>query len=152
MMRRVKSGLTLLAVAVTGHVVAAQGTTMTKPMANEKSYTGCLEAGSTAGTFTLTHAAMAMAKDAMAQDGMAKDGMGKGAMAPEAYALAGTGVDFAAHVGHKVSVMAQAPKAGGAMMKNGMPGDAMKHEGMGMEKAMPSLTVSSLTMVATTCK
>lgn len=156
MMRRLNPGLTLLAVAVMGHAVGAQGTTMAKPMANEKSYTGCLEAGTATGTFTLTHAAMAMAKDAMGKDGMAKDGMmkdgmAKGAMAPEAYALSGAGVDFAAHVGHKVTVMATASK-GGAMMKNGMSNDAMKHDGMAMDKAMPSLTVSSLTMVATTCK
>ena len=150
MMRRMNPVLTMLAVAAMGHVVSAQGGgSMAKPMANEKTYTGCLETGSTAGTFTLTHAAaaMAMGKDSMGKDSMGKDGMKKDAMgmshdqmAPETFALTGTGVDFATHVGHKVSVTAKAPAGGGAMKADAMA------------KSMPSLTVSSLTMVATTCK
>lgn len=65
-----------VAVAMSGLAASAQDK-MSKPMemGKEKSYTGCVEAGASAGTFTLGHATaeMAMGKDAMGKDAMKKD-------------------------------------------------------------------------------
>ena len=136
-----------VATMMTGLVVgaSAQGVTMPKDtMAKSDSmgmaksaptnYTGCVEAGTTAGSYILTHlsadAAMtkdsmgkdavkadamkkdAMTKDAMkdtmAKDGMKKDamkdGMMKDAMMSEHLMLTGTAVNLQPHVGHKVTV------------------------------------------------
>ena len=112
------------------------------------SYTGCVEAGSTAGTFVLTHfsADMAMGKDAMAKDGMKKDTMAKDDMAKDSMKkdamkdtmmkdgmmadhliLTGTAVNLAPHVGHKVMV-------------TGKSGEKM------------AFTVATVKMVASSCQ
>ena len=57
----------------------AKGDKMDKMEMMDANYTGCIEAGSTAGTFMLTHVAAAnhMGKDMMKKDAMAKDTMAK---------------------------------------------------------------------------
>ena len=114
-------------------------------MKSEMSYTGCIER-SPDGAITLGHAmasstttkksmagdSMAkdsMAKDAMAKDSMAHDSMMKDAMA-STLALAGTSVDLAKHVGHKVTV-------------KGVAGDTMG--------GMATFNVKSIKMVGSSC-
>jgi len=117
-------------------------------MAHDQRYTGCIERSQDGG-FTLAHAAKAdgamkkpmardsmttesMTKDSMAKDSMAKDPMAKDSMMTDAMALgvAGTGVDLAKHVGHKVTV-------------TGVSGGSMN--------GMATFTVKSVKMVAASC-
>ena len=161
---RMWNRLTVLAMAAMVQPAAAQS--MAKPMAMAKTYTGCLAAGSTAGTFTLTHAAEEMP---MAKDGMKKDAMGMGKeMASMTFAIASSSVDLKGHVGHQVALTAtEATSAMGmekhdAMAKPGdamakpmdtmaKPGDAMAKPGA-MAAPTASLAVSALRMIATKCK
>jgi hypothetical protein len=55
---------------------------MAKPIDMAKSYTGCVAAGTSPGSFMLAHATidMATAKDAIAKDTMRKDTIAKDAM------------------------------------------------------------------------
>jgi hypothetical protein len=152
------SNVAILLVAVSSVAVGAQsGGTMAKGDKMDKmemmdaNYTGCLEAGSAAGTFMLTHVATAdhlgkdmvtkdtMAKDTMAKDAMAKDGMSH-AMAPATLTLTGSSVDLSKHLGHKVSIT-------GSLSHEKM--DAMEKGTMG--KSTPTFTVKSVKMVAATC-
>ena len=110
-------------------------------------YTGCVEAGSAAGTFMLTHVATAdrmvndiMKKDAMAKGTMAKDGMSHESMAPTTLTLTGSSVDLSKHLGHEVSVT-------GWLAPEKM--DAMEKGTMG--KSSSTFTVKSLKMIASTC-
>lgn len=139
--------IALLALVALPHLASAQagGGAMGKPMSKDKTYTGCVEAGS-AGAFTLTHATsdMGMHKDGMGGGMMKKDAMKRDAMAPMSLAISSTAVDLSKHVGHKVSVT-----AGAAAMGMEQPG-AMAKPG-GMDKKMPTLAVSSLKMIAGTC-
>ena len=139
----------------------AKGDKMDKMEMKDATYTGCVEAGMTAGTFTLTHVAVgamgkdamkkdtmkkdAMAKDTMAKDTMAKDTMGKDAMAPETLALTSSSVDLRKHLGHKVAVTGSA--AQGKM--DAMGKDTMAKDGM--MKDAPAFTVKSLKMVSASC-
>ena len=145
-----------VATMVAGLVAGASAQTATMPkdtmakgdsMAMAKSptsYTGCVEAGSTAGSYILTHfsadammgkesmakdgmKADAMKKDAMAKDSMAKDSMMKDAMMSEHLMLTGTAVNLQPHVGHKVTVA-----------------------GKGADKM--SFAVSTVKMVASSCQ
>ena len=121
------SSVAILVAAVSSVAVGAQsGGTMAKGDKMDKmemmdaNYTGCLEAGSAAGTFMLTHVATAdhmgkdmmkkgaaakdtMAKDTMAKDAMAKDGMSHESMAPTTLTLTGSSVDLSKHLGHSVT-------------------------------------------------
>jgi pentapeptide MXKDX repeat protein len=113
----------------------------------DASYTGCIESGAGAGTFTLTHVAASdrMAKDtmkmdAMKEDAMAKDSMGHDSMAPTTLALTGSSADLRKHLGHKVTVV-------GSPAHEKM--DAMEKDAM--DKATPTFTVKSVKMVAATC-
>jgi pentapeptide MXKDX repeat protein len=152
------SNVAILVVAVSSVAVGAQsvgtmakGDKMDKMEMMDANYTGCLEAGSAAGTFTLTHVATAdhmgkdvvtkdtMAKDTMAKDAMAKDGMSH-AMAPATLTLTGSSVDLSKHLGHKVSIT-------GSLAHEKM--DAMEKGTMG--KSTPTFTVKSVKMVAATC-
>src|SRR4029453_8658886 len=90
------SSVAILVAAVSSVAVGAQsGGTMAKGDKMDRmemmdaNYTGCIEAGSAAGTFMLTHVATAdhmgkdiMKKDAMAKDTMTKDAMGEGPHEP----------------------------------------------------------------------
>ena len=124
----------------------AKGDKMDKMEMKDATYTGCIEAGTAAGMFMLTHAAAdqmgkdAMTKDAMKKDTMAKDTMSKDAMAPMTLTLASSSVNLSKHLGHKVSVIGSS-----AHGKN----DAMEKDTMG--KSASTFTIKSLKMVAASC-
>ena len=155
------SSVAILVAAVSSVALGAQsGGTMAKGDKMEMmdaNYTGCIEAGSAAGTFMLTHVAAAdhmgkdmmkkdaiardaMAKDTMAKDAMAKDRMSKDAMAPTTLTLTGSSVDLSKYLSHKVSIT-------GSLAHEKM--DAMDKGTMG--KSTSTFTVKSLKMVAATC-
>lgn len=148
-----KPAITILALAVMSHLTSAQsgGDQMAKPMGKVKTYTGCIEAGASAGTFNLTHAMAdmgmgkdAMGKEAMKKDPMVKDAMGKEAMPPASIAISGKTIDLSKHVGHKVSVTGAAADMGMAQ-----PDAMAKPDEMG--KKMPVLAITAIKMIATTC-
>jgi pentapeptide MXKDX repeat protein len=153
------SSVAILVAAVSSVAVGAQsGGTMAKGDKIDKremmdaNYTGCLEAGTAAGTFMLTHVATAdhmgkdmmkkdaMAKDTMTKDAMAKDGMSHESMAPKTLTLTGSSVDLSKHLGHQVSLP-------GWLAHEKM--DAMEKGTMG--KSTSTFTVKSLKMIAATC-
>jgi hypothetical protein len=152
-------GVAILVAAVWSGAVGAQsggtmakGDKMDKMQMMDTNYTGCIEAGSAAGTFALTHLVAAdhmgkdmMKEDVMKNDTMAKDtkamgSMSQSAMAPTTLTLTGSSVDLRKHVGHKVTVT-------GSLAHDKM--DAM--EKGTMDKATSTFTVKSLKMVAATC-
>lgn len=147
-----KPAITIVAVTVMSYTVDAQsgGGTMANPMASDKTYTGCIEAGPTHGTFTLTNAmaAMGMGKDAMNNHAMTKDAPKKGAMGkdamPSSLAISSKTIDLSKHVGHQVSATGS-DAMGMAMSKP----DTMAKEQA--EKSMPALSITAITMIATTC-
>jgi pentapeptide MXKDX repeat protein len=130
--------------AVAGAQDHKRDDTMNK-MKSEMSYTGCIER-SPDGAFTLGHAMAtsatakksmpgdSMAKDSMAKDAMAKDSMTHDSMMKDAMAstlgLTSTSVDFAKHVGHKVTV-------------KGVAGDTMG--------GLATFNVKSIKMVGSSC-
>jgi hypothetical protein len=145
MMKSMIPSVVIAIVAMSMGIRAQSGGTMAKDDkmgkmdGPTKTYTGCVEAGSEAGAFTLTHvmAADHMGKGAMQKDTMKNDAMGKDAMAhdttmPTTLTLTGKSVDLSKHVGHKVTVTGSAGQ------------DAM-------EKGMSAFTVKSLKMVASSC-
>jgi hypothetical protein len=87
-----------------------------------------------------------MKKDGMAKDGMAKDGMTMDGMKPMSMMLTSTTVDLSKHVGHKVTVTGGDQAMGGGMAKP----DTMAKPGE-MDKAMPTMTVTSVKMMSATC-
>ena len=125
---------------------------MDKMEMKDTTYTGCVEAGSEPGSFTLTHLAAedhmgndamkkdTMGNDTMKKDTMPKDSMGKDAMAPMVLSVTGSSVDLGKHLGHKVSVTGS--PAHGKM-------DAMGKDTMA--KGVSAFTVKSLRMVAASC-
>jgi hypothetical protein len=116
--------------------------------AKEMTYTGCVAAGTAAGTYMLNNmmsdmAAKPAATTQPAAGSMGKDTMRHDASMPMSVMLMGTKVDFSKHVGHKVSVT-------GTMAK----GDAMaKDAAVPASGSMPmsSVSVSSVKMISTTC-
>ena len=153
------SSVAILVAAVSSVALGAQsGGTMAKGDKMDKremmdaNYTGCIEAGSAAGTFMLTHVATAdhmgkdmmkkdaMAKDTMKKDAMAKDGMSHESMAPITLTLTGSAVDLSKHLGHEVSLT-------GSLAHEKM--DAMEKGTMG--KSTSTFTVKSVKMIAATC-
>jgi pentapeptide MXKDX repeat protein len=158
-MKRIMSSVAVLVAAVLSVGVAAQsngtmgkGDKMNEMEMKDATYTGCVEAGSEPGSFTLTHlaaedhmgnAAMkkdAMGKDTMKKDTMVKDSMSNDAMAPMALSVTGSSVDLGQHLGHTVSVTGS--PAHGKM-------NAMGKDTMG--KGASAFTVKSLKMVAASC-
>jgi hypothetical protein len=101
----------------------------------EKSVTGCVQAGTSPGTYQLTNAMPAMDKTATDVAGAAKASMGT-------IALTGTDVDLAPHVGHKVTVT-------GTL--SGKMKDDKAAPATDTAAAAPSMKVKSVTMVSTTC-
>jgi hypothetical protein len=97
-----------------------------------RTYTGCLAAGTEAGTFTLTHAS---ADDHMGKDAMKNDAMKNDAMKNDALIVSSKSVDLSKHVGHKVTVT-------GSSAADKMDATA---------KSMSGFTVKSLKMVSTSC-
>lgn len=127
---RTLGGMAVVVVAMSALAAGAQDK-MDKPMdmgSKAKTYTGCVEAGSVAGAFTLGHATREMAMGKDNKDGMKKDAMGKGTMDVAALSIpiSSKKVDLRKHIGHQVSVT-------------------------GAEDSMHALTVSSLKMLASTC-
>ena len=128
----------------------AKGDKMDKMEMKDATHTGCIEVGSTAGTFTLTHVADdhmakdAMKKDTMKKDTMKSDTMGKDTMATT-LTLTSASVDLSKHLGHKVSVTGSA--AHGKM--DAMGKDTMAKDGMAKDAS--AFTVKSLKMVAASC-
>jgi len=158
------SSVAILVAAVSSVAVGAQsggtmakGDKMNKMEMMDANYSGCIEAGSAAGTFMLTHVVTAdhmgkdmmkkdgmakdsMAKNSMTKDAMAKDGMSHESMAPTTLTLTGSSVDLSKHLGHKVSLA-------GSRAHEKM--DAMEEDTMG--KPSSTFTVKSLKMIAATC-
>lgn len=153
------SSVAVLIAAVSSVALGAQsGGTMAKGDKLDKmemmdaNYTGCVEAGRTAGIFMLTHVATAdhmgkdvmkkdaVAKDTMAKDAMAKDGMSHESMVPTTLTLTGSSVDLSKHLGHKVSIT-------GSLAHEKM--DAMEKGTLG--KSTFTFTVKSLKTIAATC-
>ena len=156
-MKSMMWSVALLVAVVLPAVVGAQsgsmakGEKMDKMEMKEATYTGCIAAGTTAGTFVLTHVADdhmgkdAMKKDAMKNDGMKKDTTAKDTMAATTMPLMSTSVDLGKHLGHKVSVSGmEAHGKMDAMGKDTMAKDAMAKDG-------PAFTVKSLKMIAASC-
>jgi hypothetical protein len=112
----------------------------------DTTYTGCLETGAAAGTFTLTHVVAedhmgkAMMKDSKGKGAMSGEQMEHDSMAPATLSLTGTKVDLHKHLGHKVAVSgSMSPDAMHSMEKDSM-------------KASPSVfSVKSLKMIAASC-
>ena len=102
-----------------------------------RTYTGCLAAGTEAGTFTLTHASADdhMGKDAMKNDAMKSDPMKSDPVKNDALIVSSKSVDLSKHVGHKVTVT-------GSSAADKMDATA---------KSMSGFTVKSLKMVSTSC-
>jgi pentapeptide MXKDX repeat protein len=158
------SSVAILVAAVSSVAVGAQsGGTMAKDdkmgrmEMMDGNYTGCIEAGSAAGTFMLTHVATAdhmgkdmmkkgamakdtMAKNTMTKDAMATDGMSHESMAPTTLTLTGSSVDLSKHSGHKVSLTGSLAHEKMDAMEKGMAG-----------KSTATFTVKSLKMIAATC-
>jgi hypothetical protein len=129
----------VLAAAWSVAVAAQTGGTMDKSQRMDKmptqvTYIGCLEAGSAAGTFTLTHADR-MGNDAMKKDAMAKGAMSHDMMASTRLHLASSSVDLSKNVGRKVSVTGSA--------------SAMHKDEAGMNAS--TFTVKTLKRVAASC-
>jgi hypothetical protein len=164
-MKSSMSGVAILVAAVCSVAVAAQsGATMAKGDAMSKmemkdtTYTGCIEAGSTDGSFTLTHLSGddhmakemtksgAMKNDSIAKDTketkdtIAKEHMGHDAMTPTTLNLASSSIDLRKHLSHKVSVT-------GSLAHEKM--DAMEKDTM--SKPISTFNVKSLKMVAASC-
>ena len=158
-MKRIMSSVAVMVAAVLSVGVAAQsngtmgkGDKMNEMEMKDTTYTGCVEAGSEPGSFTLTHlaaedhmgnAAMkkdAMGKDTMKKDTMVKDSMSNDAMAPMALSVTGSSVDLGKHPGHTVSVTGS--PAHGKM-------DSIGKDTMG--KGASAFTVKSVKMVAASC-
>jgi pentapeptide MXKDX repeat protein len=129
----------------------AKGDKMDKMEMKDATYTGCIAAGTAAGTFTLTHIAAdamgkdAMKKDTMKKDTMATDTMGKDAMAPESLALASSSVDLSKHLGHKVAITGSSAHS----KMDAMGKDTMAKDGMAKDASV--FTVKSLKMVSASC-
>jgi len=151
-MKAMMCGVVLLIAAAVPVAVGAQSGTMAnddkmdKMKMKDATYNGCIEAGTAAGTFMLTHVVTDhMGKEAMNKDTMAKDTMSKDTMAPTTLTLTSSSVDLSKHLGHRVSVTGAA--AGGTM-------DAMGKETSAkdaMTKGASAFTVKSLKMVAASC-
>lgn len=145
-MKWTMSNAAILVAALSSVAVGAQsrGTMAKADMLEmvDATYAGCVEAGSAAGTFRLTHVSLPdqMGKDMMKKDAMAADGMSKDAMAPTTLTLTGSKVDLGKHLGHKVSV-------------TGSPAhEKMEARDEGtMGKAATTFTVKSLKMIAAAC-
>ena len=146
-MKSMMWSVALLVAAVLPVAVGAQSGTMAKGGKMDKmemkdaTYTGCIAAGTAAGTFVLTH----VVNDHMGKDAMKKDTMAKDTMAATTMALMSATVDLGKHQGHKVSVTGMV--AHGKMDARGkdtMAKDAMAKNG-------PAFTVKSLKMVAASC-
>jgi hypothetical protein len=152
-MTRMRSAMCMSAAMMFAAVTLTAQDAMDKPAGNmdkkAQSMTGCVQAGTSPGTFVLTNATPAMGDEKSADAmGAAKAGMGP-------IMLSAMDVDLAAHVGHKVTVTGtmSGKMKHDDMMKDDKAKDADKTAASGMESAAggPTLKVKSVTMVASTC-
>ena len=146
------SSVAIVVAAVLSAGVGAQtGNTMAKGKMADKmemkdaTYTGCVEAGASAGMFTLTHVVedhmgMETMKDSKDKGTMSGEQMDHNSMAPATLSLAGTKVDLQKHLGHKVAVT-------GSISHDAMP--SMEKDSM--KAAPPAFNVKSLKMIAASC-
>ena len=103
-------------------------------MAAEATYTGCLQTGSTPGTFVLS-GAHRMMKNSMPDGTKAGDGMMHDTMAMTTLSLMAKSIDLSKHVGRKVSVTGSSQSSG--------------KDTMGKDES--ALTVKTLKVVAASC-
>src|SRR5258708_36366640 len=143
-MKSMTWSVALLVAAVLPVAVGAQSGTMAKGdkmEVKDATYTGCIAAGTAAGTFVLTH----VVDDHMGEDAMKKDSMAKDTMAATTMPLIRASVDLGKHLGHKVSVTGTVAHGKmDAMGNDTMAKDAMANGG-------PAFTVKSLKMGASSC-
>ncbi len=148
-MTRMRSAMCMSAAMMLAAVTVTAQDAMDKPAAKmdkkAQSMTGCVQAGSSPGTFMLTNATPTMGDEKMGADAMGAAKAGTGPIM-----LSATDVDLAAHVGHKVTVTGS---MSGKMKHDDMAKDADKTAASGTDSAAggPTLKVKSVTMVATTC-
>jgi hypothetical protein len=153
-MTRMRSAMCMSAAMMFAAVTLTAQDAMDKPAGKmdkkAQSMTGCVQAGSSPGTFMLTNATPTMGDEKMGADAM---GAAKAGMGP--IMLSAMDVDLAAHVGHKVTVTGtmSGKMKHDDMMKDDKAKDADKTAASGMESAAagPTLKVKSVTMVASTC-
>jgi hypothetical protein len=103
-------------------------------MAADVTYTGCLQPGSTPGTFVLS-GAHRMMKNSMPDGTKAGDGMMHDTMAMTTLSLMAKSIDLSKHVGRKVSVIGSSPSS--------------VKDTMGKDES--TLTVTALKVVAASC-
>jgi hypothetical protein len=138
-MNRMRSAMCIsAAIAFAAVTMAAQEATDKAADKMEKKVTGCVQAGTSPGTYVLANAVPAVG-DKAASDAasMTKADMGT-------IMLTGTDVDLAPHVGHKVTISGMMT----GKMKADKPATATDTAAGAVG---PSLKVKSLAMVATTC-
>jgi hypothetical protein len=122
--------------------------TMGKNDAKEVSYTGCLEAGGSPGTFILSH--VVAGNDRMGKDAMARESSTR-SPEPVTLELSSQAVDLSKHVGHKVTVSGTATdNHTDHMKKDSMAKDSMAKDGMATHPH--AFAVRSLTMIAASCR
>ncbi len=140
-MKWMMCSVALMVAAVLPMSVGAQsgkigkGDKTAKKEMKESTYTGCIEAGGTAGAFMLTHVAADQLENNVSKKGMKKD-----AKEPSSIALTSGSFDLSEHLGHKVSVTGSAPHG--------------KIDATGNDRTArdaPGFVVKSLTMVAASC-
>ena len=148
--------------AISAVATAQTDSKMGKAMASEKTtmmpatvtYTGCLEAGTEPGTFTLTHAEQ-LGGDSMKKNSMAHGPMEHDMMESESLNVASTSVGLTRHVGQKVSVTGSSTMAGPhtmdhtTMSKDSMSKDGMRKDAMSMNT--PAFSIKKLKTLAATC-
>jgi hypothetical protein len=137
-MNRMRSAMCIsAAIAFAAVTMAAQEATDKTADKMEKKVTGCVQAGTSPGTYVLANAVPA-AGDKAASDAasMTKADMGT-------VMLTGTDVDLAPHVGHKVTIS--------GTMTGKMADKPATTTDTAAGAVGPSLKVKSLAMVSTTC-
>jgi hypothetical protein len=154
-MKSLFAGTCLAAVCAVG--LAAQTPTSQPPASSSQkddktvTVTGCLKAGSTAGTYELTNAKMGSGSSSSATGTSGAAGAaGSSAAAGKTIKLTGepTGTKLADHVGHTVQVTGTVAAAGGsASGASGTAGTA----GSSASSAGQTLDVDSVKMVSSTC-
>jgi hypothetical protein len=143
--------------AISAVAAAQTDSKMAKTMGSEKTpmmsatvtYTGCLEAGTEQGTFTLTHAEQ-LGGDSMKKNSMAHGPMEHDMMMSESLKVTSTLVGLIHHVGQKVSVTGSSTTPGpNAMGHENMSKEGMSKDAMNMNA--PSFTIKKLKTLATSC-
>jgi hypothetical protein len=139
------AAMLLAAVTLSAQDAAQKPAGKMDKMGKAASFTGCVAAGATAGTYELKDAMPAMAKSSADSTDHSKMDHPMGPLM-----LMGTEVDLAPHVGHKVTVTGTTAghMKGSDKMKDDKAKDGDK---MAAEAHGRSLTVTSLTMVSATC-